>query len=252
MRLPGPLSFRQSGRITFQVFVAMITGCPTCATRDTLPVRHAGGDTWVGSCSACGAEWLEANAVEIHDGRAKGTAVVAFDRGRDLEKEARRLAEAARIAGERHRERRRRRRASLRGWAMLCLACAVPLAGALAFPESVTRAAPAAARIYGLAGIEVNVFGFTIRDAASELQTASGAALLAVRGEVVNVTGTALKVPALRFGLRDGEGRETYSWTLDGVGSRTIEPGEATSFLTRIAAPPAEVGEVEIRFARGD
>ena len=230
----------------------MITGCPSCATRDALPVRHAGGDTWVGSCSACGAEWLEANAVEVFDGRAKGTAVVAFDRGRDLEKEARRLAEAARLAGERHRERRRRRLASLRGWAMLSLACGVPLAGAVAFPEDVTRAAPAAARIYGVAGIEVNIFGFTIRDAASELQTESGAALLAVRGEVINIADTALTVPALRFALRDGKGRETYAWTLDGVGSRTLEPGEATSFLTRVAAPPADVSEVEIRFARGD
>jgi hypothetical protein len=117
----------------------------------------------------------------------------------------------------------------------------VPLAGAAAFPESVVRAAPAAARIYSLAGMEVNAFGFTIRDAASELQMESGAPLLAVRGEVVNVTDTALPVPALRFVLRDRSGSETYAWTLDGVGTRTVEPGEATSFLTRVAAPPAHV-----------
>ncbi len=80
----------------------------------------------------------------------------------------------------------------------------------------------------------------------------SGAPLLAVSGEVVNVTDMALPVPALRFVLRDGSGNETYAWTLDGVGTRTVEPGEATSFLTRVAAPPAHVEDVEIRFARGD
>ncbi len=77
-------------------------------------------------------------------------------------------------------------------------------------------------------------------------------ALLAVRGEVVNVTDTALPVPALRFVLLDTSGNEAYAWTLDRAGTRTVEPGEATSFLTRVAAPPAHVQDVEIRFARGD
>ena len=76
--------------------------------------------------------------------------------------------------------------------------------------------------------------------------------LLAVRGEVVNVADSPREVPTLSFVLRDGEGRETYAWTLDGVEARTLDPGEATSFLTRIAAPPAHVRVVEIRFARGD
>jgi hypothetical protein len=139
-----------------------------------------------------------------------------------------------------------------RGWSILALVCLVPLAGAAAFPESVVRAAPAAARLYSLAGIEVNAFGFTIRDAASELQMEAGAPLLAVSGEVVNVTDTALPVPALRFVLRDASGSESYAWTIDGVGTRTVEPGEATSFLTRVAAPPAQAHDVEIRFARED
>jgi hypothetical protein len=217
-----------------------------------LPARHADGDTWVRHCSACGHEWLEANAVEIVDGRSKGTNVVPVDFALDLDREARRLAEAARLASERHLADRRRRRASLRGWAILATACAVPLTGAIAFPESVTRAAPAAARIYSLAGIEVNAFGFVVRDAMSELQMQSGQPLLAVRGEVVNISDSPRTVPALRFVLRDGKGRETHAWTLDGVGSRSLEAGEATSFLTRIQAPPPSVRVVEISFARQD
>ncbi|HUE47159.1 MAG TPA: FxLYD domain-containing protein [Aestuariivirgaceae bacterium] len=203
-------------------------------------------------CSACGQGWLEANAVEIVDGAPKSTNLVPADLSHDLDREARRLAEAARQAGERHRERRRRRLASLRGWAILATACVVPLAGVIAFPESVTRAAPAAARIYSLAGIDVNVFGFVVREAASELQMQSGLPLLAVRGEVVNISDSPRTVPALRFVLRDGKGKETYAWTLDGVGSRSLEAGEATSFLTRIQAPPPSVQDVEISFARQD
>jgi hypothetical protein len=231
---------------------AMITGCPSCATHDNLPARRSGGDTWMSSCPTCGHELLEAKAIEIFDDRAERPLMLTADRGADLDDEARRLAEAARATAERHRELRASRRAARRGWTMLAVACLLPLAGAAAFPESVTRAAPAAARIYSLAGMEVNAFGFTIRDAASQLQMDSGVPLLAVRGEVVNVTNTAQPVPALRFVLRDESGSETYAWTLDGVGTRKVEPGEATSFLTRVAAPPAHVQDVEIRFARGD
>ncbi len=242
----------------------MITGCPSCATHDGLPARRRAdtrvGDSWMGACPTCGHELLETKAIEIFDDRVERPLMLTADpgadsgadSGADLDDEARRLAEAARLTAERHREQRASRRATRRGWSILALACLVPLAGAAAFPESVVRAAPAAARIYSFAGLEVNAFGFTIRDAASELQMESGAPLLAVRGEVVNVTDTARPVPALRFILRDKSGGETYAWTLDAVGTRTVEPGEATSFLTRVAAPPAHVEDVEIRFARGD
>ena len=206
----------------------------------------------MGACPTCGHEVLETKAVEIFDVVPRRSLMLTAEPGADLDAEARRLAEAARLTGERHRALRASRRAARRGWTILALACLAPLAGAAAFPESVVRAAPAAARIYSFAGMEVNVFGFTIRDAASELQMESGSALLAVRGEVVNVTDTALPVPALRFALRDKSGAETYAWTLDGAGTRTVEPGEATSFLTRVAAPPAQAHDVEIRFARGD
>ncbi len=229
----------------------MITGCPSCATHDHLPARRA-GDTWMGACPTCGHELLETKAVEIFDDRSPHPLMLTAEPDVDLDDEARRLAQAARLTAERHREQRARQRATRRGWSILALVCLVPLAGAAAFPESVVRAAPAAARIYSLAGLEVNAFGFTIRDAASELQMEAGAPLLAVRGEVVNVTGKALPVPTLSFVLRDKSGSETYAWTMDGVGTRTVEPGEATSFLTRVAAPPADVEDVEIRFARGD
>jgi hypothetical protein len=230
----------------------MITGCPSCATRDDLPARRTAGETWVSSCPACGHDWLEGNAVEIVAAAPERALTLAVDHGHDIDEEARRLAEAARQSAERHREERRRRVATLRGWAILVAAVAVPLAGALAFPESVIRAAPAAARIYDLAGVEVNVFGFTVREAASELQFEQSSALLVVRGEVVNVTDRPRRVPALRFVLRDGSGQEAYAWTLDGVGTRQLGPGEATRFVTRVAAPPPEVQDVEIRFARGD
>lgn len=229
----------------------MMTACPSCVTHGNLPATRGRGDIWVSSCPTCGHELLEARALEVIEARSDRPLMLAVDPGHDLEHEAGRLAEAASLTAERYREQRRQRRATQRGWAILAAAVFVPLAFAVGFPETVARTAPAAARIYGIAGIEVNVVGFIIRNAASELQMDSGVPLLAVTGEVVNVADTPQQAPALRFILRDGSGGETYAWTLDGVGARKLDPGEATGFLTRVAAPPAHVREVEIRFADG-
>jgi hypoxanthine phosphoribosyltransferase len=140
---------------------------------------------------------------------------------RDLDREVRRLAEVARLAAERHRAQRRRRRATLArlGDPGACLHSAAGRRARL--PRKRDPRRPGRRAHLHLAGIEVNVFGFTIRDAASEVQMDSGSPLLAVRGEVVNVADSPRQVPTLRFVLRDGEGRETYAWTLDGVGART-------------------------------
>ena len=236
----------------------MIAVCPSCATRHTPPAGRAVGDAWVSRCSACGYSWLEANAIEVAEARCETAVATRFappmviDHGPDIDAEARRLAEAARLAAARHHERRRERHAALRGWAVLALAVALPLAGAIAYPESVSRAAPAAARLYSLAGMEVNVAGFLIRDAASEYQIVSGAPLLTVRGEIVNVASRPREAPTLRFVLRDALGGAAHAWTLKAVGANKVKPGQATSFFTRIAAPPGHLREVEIRFAHSD
>jgi hypothetical protein len=78
---------------------------------------------------------------------------------------------------------------------------------------------------------------------------ADGTRLLALRGEVVNSAGSGHRVPDLLFRLKDGAGRELYAWTLEGVATRPLKPGEATSFTTRLASPPLAARDIEIGFA---
>ena len=51
--------------------------------------------------------------------------------------------------------------------------------------------------------------------------------------------------------LRDGANQEVYQWQLN-TESKPLKPGEAKSFVTRIASPPQAAEAVEIRFARAD
>ena len=75
--------------------------------------------------------------------------------------------------------------------------------------------------------------------------------MIAIKGEVVNVSGTDRKIPWLRFGLKSVEHQEVYQWQLD-TESRPLRPGEAKSFVTRVASPPETANTVEIRFARAE
>jgi len=226
-----------------------IVSCPSCGETYELPGGHGAADGSIIRCSGCGHSWLEARAVEVIENLP---AVVEEEDAVDLDREAMRIAEAATRLAARRSAARTRRRAALRGWALLAAAVAAPLGVATAFPERVVRAAPATALLYAKAGIEINIRGLEIRNARSQLTTVDDTKVLAVKGEIVNVSSSPAKVPSMRFALRDGSKSEVYSWTLASVGGRTLEPGQATSFVTRIAEPPEGSQDVEIRFARAE
>ena len=231
----------------------MIATCPSCATRQAVPRGGADADGSVMRCTACGHGWIEASAVDMTVIEDLSMPLAVVDAATpDVMAEARRIARAARLAGEQAARRRQARLAALRGWAALAASVAATLGLLATFPEAVVRAAPAAAAFYEKAGIAVNLRGFEIGNVVQQMLLADGEPVLAVRGEVANVSGGDLKVPALRFVIADADGRPVHAWTLNAVATRPLAAGEKTSFVTRLAAPP-EAGEtIEIRFARAD
>jgi hypothetical protein len=224
----------------------MIVTCPSCATRNALPV-HA--HRQLVRCRGCGHGWLEPSLIEV----------AALVTGRDpaarpledptIEDDALAIAEAARAAAERHAAARRRRRAELRGWSILALVIALPLALLMLFPDRLAPLLPGAARLYMAVGLDAGIADFTIRGVEQSHEIADGTRVLALRGEVVNSAARDHRVPDLAFRLKDGAGREVYAWTLKGVTTRALKPGEATAFTTRLAAPPLTARAIEIGFA---
>ena len=228
----------------------MIVACPSCATRYDLPPGSGAEDGAVIRCAACHHSWIESSAIEITDLAHHSDALIA-DHSED-DGEVARIAGEARRARARFEERRRRRRRRLSGWAGLAAACALPLAVAIALPDRVVAMAPAMMRLYEAAGVQVNVRGFDIRNVVNQSFITDGTAVLAIRGDIVNVAGAARKVPSMRFVLRAADGSQVYAWTLASVGTKPLGAGEATGFVTRITAPPQEAENIEIRFVRSD
>lgn len=136
----------------------------------------------------------------------------------------------------------------LRAAPLVALIAAAALAYGLLARESVVRAAPEMARIYGLVGLEVNLRGLSIERVVSTRFEEDGSRVLAVEGVVSNVAGGPRPVPDLAFSLRDETSTSLYSWTIEPPRDR-LDPGESAPFRARLVAPPAEARQVSVRFA---
>jgi predicted Zn finger-like uncharacterized protein len=228
----------------------MIVACPSCATRYDLPPGSGAEDGAVIRCTTCDHSWIEASAIEITDLVPHSGALIECHP--DVDDEVRRIGEEARQARLRFQEKKRNRQRRLAGWTGLMAACALPLALAVAVPDRVVAMAPATMRFYAAAGVAVNVRGFDIRNVENQFFDQDGTRVLAIKGDIVNIAGSARKVPSMRFVLRAADGSELYAWTLASVGSRLLGENAATNFVTRITAPPEGAENIEIRFARSD
>ncbi len=244
----------------------MIITCPSCATSHKLPDDDFASDGSIIKCTSCNHSWLEARAIEVvdsidvadliqddlapdHNSFSGTPNLPAIPTSPDTEYEAVRIAKAVKQAEQKRLAALARRRAKLRGWMTLAACIAAPFAFAAAFPETVVRALPGSIIIYDKAGIDVNIPGFKIANVTHQYLMAGGTRVLAIRGDIINVSGTEKPVPSLRFALRDTSRKEVYNWTLNSVARRSLKPGLSTSFLTRVAEPPKLADDFQIRFA---
>jgi predicted Zn finger-like uncharacterized protein len=127
--------------------------------------------------------------------------------------------------------------------AMLAVACAA----LLALRKDVVRHMPQMASFYATIGMPVNLRGLIFTDLKVGRETHDGVAVLVVEGAIVNGVSTPVDVPRLRFALRNAAGAEIYSWTAVPTQS-TLEPAERLPFRSRLASPPDDGQDVQVRF----
>lgn len=228
----------------------MIISCPSCTTRHDIPASRLAGDSTMIKCASCGYSWLESRAVEINPGNDRPLPAVV-EHAYEPDGEVRRLVEANREAQEAFATKRRVRNRRIAGWSAVAAILVSPVVAAAAFPATVVSFAPATVTAYRTAGWEVNVYGLDVRRIEMQHMVVEGTRVLAVKGEIANISGTERKIPWLRFGLKTASGAEVYNWTLDS-GARPLKPGEITNFVTRVASPPETAKNIEIRFAHAD
>jgi predicted Zn finger-like uncharacterized protein len=143
---------------------------------------------------------------------------------------------------------RRSRVAIAVGWVLLVAFVAGTLGAGYAYRHEIAALWPATTKVYAAAGEEINLRGLEFHNVSYERQTEEGLPVLAIAGEVVNITGERVVLPRLRVGLRDEHQNELYHWTF-ALEEKALQPQGSASFITRLSSPPPESRDIEIRFA---
>ena len=144
-------------------------------------------------------------------------------------------------------DRRGARRQTATRAAAFAAAFAVLVGGALYARTEIARLLPGMAGLYAVLGAPVNLRGLEFRNVTAEIAVEDGISLLSVRGDIVNVTSRPIKVPPIRFSMRDGGKVEIYHW-IGAADAQQLAPAGQAAFATLLAAPPITGEQVEIRF----
>jgi hypothetical protein len=133
--------------------------------------------------------------------------------------------------------------------ALVLVGLTIVATAVIAARAAIVSFAPATAALYADAGLPVNLRGLEIAGVRATVahESASQGELL-VTGEITNLRDRETLVPRLRLALRGQDGRELYAWTARGPKAR-LGARERVAFRARLAAPPAGVREVLVKFA---
>ncbi len=144
---------------------------------------------------------------------------------------------------------RRGRVLSAIGWVLLVAFVGTTLFGGWHYRKDIAAYWPATTKIYDAVDKPINLRGFEFREVGYERQTENGLPVLAVKGQVVNISNERRAVPRLRVGLLDAKQHELYHWTF-ALSEAELDPKQAVPFVTRLSSPPVDVRDLELRFVQ--
>ncbi len=142
------------------------------------------------------------------------------------------------------------RRAPGKSFINLPTACAAMAALVLAliiWRVDVVRLLPQTAMFYKMVGLEVNLRGLMFKDVKITSETVDGKAVLVIEGVIVGEGRKPVELPRLRFSVRDAQGAEIYAWNAV-LEQAVLKPGERAWFKSRLASPPPEGRNIDVRF----
>jgi predicted Zn finger-like uncharacterized protein len=128
-----------------------------------------------------------------------------------------------------------------------CAAMAALIVALAVWRGDVVRLLPQTALFYRLAGLEVNLRGVAFKDIKVSNETVDGKPVLVIEGMIVGETRKPVELPRLRFAVRDAQGAEIYAWNAV-LEQPVLKPGERAFFKSRLASPPPEGRDIDVRF----
>jgi len=131
--------------------------------------------------------------------------------------------------------------------ATACAAMGALVLALLIWRVDVVRLLPQTAAFYKLAGLDVNLRGLRFKDVRITSETVEGKPVLVIEGVITGEASKPVELPRLRFSVRDAQGAEIYAWNAV-LEQPVLKPGEKASFKSRLASPPLEGRNIDVRF----
>lgn len=129
----------------------------------------------------------------------------------------------------------------------ICVAMGALVLALAIWRVDVVRLLPQTAAFYQMAGLEVNLRGLVFKDVKITTETVQGKPALVVEGMIEGRSQKPVELPRLRFSVRDAHGVEIYAWNAV-LEQAVLKPGEKAWFKSRLASPPPEGRNIDVRF----
>ena len=128
-----------------------------------------------------------------------------------------------------------------------CTAMGALILALMIWRADVVRLLPQTAVFYKVLGLEVNLRGLAFKDIKVSNETVDGKPVLVIEGTIVGESKKPVELPRLRFSVRDAQGAEIYAWNAV-LEQPVLKPGERAYFKSRLASPPPEGRNIDVRF----
>ena len=128
-----------------------------------------------------------------------------------------------------------------------CAAMGALVVALIFWRVELVRLLPQTASFYQMVGLDVNLRGLLFKDVKITTETVEGKQVLVIEGVIVGEARKPIDLPRLRFSVRDAQGAEIYAWNAV-LEQPTLKPGERAWFKSRLASPPPEGRNIDVRF----
>lgn len=128
-----------------------------------------------------------------------------------------------------------------------CAAMGALILALMIWRAEIVRLLPQTATFYKMVGLEVNLRGLAFKDIKISNETVDGKPVLVIEGTIIGETKNPVELPRLRFSVRDAQGTEIYAWNAV-LEQPVLKPGERAYFKSRLASPPPEGRNIDVRF----
>ena len=129
----------------------------------------------------------------------------------------------------------------------VCAAMGALVLALMIWRVDVVRLLPQTATFYKMVGLDVNLRGLVFKDVKITTETVEGKPVLVIEGAIVGEARKPVELPRLRFSVRDAQGAEIYAWNAV-LEQPVLKPGERAWFKSRLASPPPEGRNIDVRF----